>query len=144
MCFGGTNNNPQTVWFSKTADFFNFSPSEKIGIASGNVSATGARVVGEQIKDDNGLTLTISSSTVDLIDFMISGKKLTVGTSGGVFQMYGSETELTITPFNFTIDRVTTYPTETGALPLIIDQDVIYVQKNGRTVSYTHLRAHET
>ena len=132
MCFGGTNNNPQTVWFSKTADFFNFSPSEKIGIASGNVSATGARVVGEQIKDDNGLTLTISSSTVDLIDFMISGKKLTVGTSGGVFQMYGSETELTITPFNFTIDRVTTYPTETGALPLIIDQDVIYVQKNGR------------
>ena len=132
MCFGGNNDNPQTIWFSKTADFFNFSPSEKIGVASGNVSATGARVVGEQIKDDNGLTLTISSATVDLIDFMISGKKLTVGTSGGVFQMYGSETEITITPFNFSIDRVTSYPTETGALPLIIDQNVIYVQKNGR------------
>ncbi len=132
MCFGGNNNNPQTIWFSKTADFFNFSPSEKIGVSSGNVSATGARVVGEQIKDDNGLTLTISSATVDLIDFMISGKKLTVGTSGGVFQMYGSETEITITPFNFSIDRVTSYPTETGALPLIIDQNVIYVQKNGR------------
>ena len=132
MCFGGNNDNPQTIWFSKTADFFNFAPSERIGVASGNVSATGARVVGEQIKDDNGLTLTISSATVDLIDFMVSGKKLTVGTSGGVFQMYGSETEITITPFNFSIDRVTSYPTETGALPLIIDQNVIYVQKNGR------------
>ena len=132
MCFGGNDDNPQTVWFSKTGDFFNFSPSEKIGVASGNVTATGARVVGEQVKDDNAITLTISSATVDLIDFLISGKKLTIGTSGGVFQMYGSETETTMTPFNFTIDRVTSYPTETNVYPLIIDNNVIYVQKNGR------------
>ena len=132
MCFGGNDDNPQTVWFSKTGDFFNFSPSEKIGVASGNVTATGARVVGEQVKDDNAITLTISSATVDLIDWMISGKKLSVGTSGGVFQMYGSETEVTMTPFNFTIDRVTSYPTETNAYPLIIDNNVLYVQKNGR------------
>ena len=132
MCFGGNNEFPQTVWFSKTGDFNNFASSEKIGVASGNVSATGARVVGEQIKDDNAISLTISSATVDLVDWMISGKKLTVGTSGGVFQMYGAETALTITPFNFTIDRVTSYPTESGALPIIIDNNVIYVQKNGR------------
>ena len=132
MCFGGNNDNPQTVWFSKTGDFFNFSPSEKIGVASGNVTATGARVVGEQVKDDNAITLTISSATVDLIDWMISGKKLSVGTSGGVFQMYGSETEVTMTPFNFTIDRVTSHPSDTNAYPLIIDNNVLYVQKNGR------------
>ena len=132
MCFGGNDDNPQTTWFSKTGDFFNFSPSEKIGVASGNVTATGARVVGEQVKDDNALTLTISSATVDLIDWMISGKKLSIGTSGGVFQMYGSETEVTMTPFNFTIDRVTSYPSDTNTYPLIIDNNVLYVQKNGR------------
>lgn len=144
MCFGGNDDNPQTVWFSKTGDFFNFSPSEKIGVASGNVTATGARVVGEQVKDDNAITLTISSATVDLIDWMISGKKLSVGTSGGVFQMYGSETEVTMTPFNFTIDRVTSYPSDTNAYPLIIDNNVLYVQKNGRKlrdIAYTSATA---
>ena len=134
LTFGGNNTFPQTVWFSKTGDYDKFSPSEQIGMATGNVSASGARIVGEQIKDDNAISLTISSATVDLIDWMRSGKKLTIGTSGGVFQMYGSETEITLTPFNFTVDHVTSYPTETNVLPLLIDQQVIYVQKNKRKV----------
>jgi len=134
LVFAGTKQYPATIWFSNSGDFYNFAISELIGIATGNFDSTGANIVGEQILDTNAVVLTIDSDTVDQVEWLKEGKKLTMGTSGGIFSLYGSENDLTITPFNFTIQKVADWETETEALPVGIGNVVMYVQKNGRKI----------
>ena len=134
LVFAGTKQYPATIWFSNSGDFYNFAQSQLIGVTTGNLDSTGANIVGEQILDTNSVVLTIDSDTVDQIEWLKEGKKLTMGTSGGVFSLYGSENDLTITPFNFTIQKVADWETEPEALPVAVGNQVLYVQKNGRKV----------
>ena len=64
LVFGNTNNNPQTLWFSKNADYLNFT------------LCTYA---------DDALIYTIASNTVDSIRWLSATRVLTVGTSGGEY-----------------------------------------------------------
>tara|TARA_R100001463_G_scaffold58171_1_gene110458 strand:- start:335 stop:2824 length:2490 start_codon:yes stop_codon:yes gene_type:complete len=131
LCFGGTTKFPSTVWLSKSGDFYNFAESELVGASSGNFDPTGALILGEQILDDNAMIFTIDSDTVDKITWVAEGKKLAIGTSGGVFNLYGSENDLTLTPFNFTILKDSAYPA-TSAEPVQIGEILCYVQQNKR------------
>ena len=131
LVFAGTKKYPATIWFSKTADFFNFASSELLGSSTGNIDPTGAIILGEQILDDNALTFTIDSDTVDKIQWLSEGTKLAIGTTGGVFTIYGSENDLTLTPFNFTIRKESAYPAG-SADAIQIGQRMIYVQQNER------------
>ncbi|BAQ85968.1 putative tail tubular protein B [uncultured Mediterranean phage uvMED] len=133
LCFGGTTKYPSTVWLSKSGDFYNFSESELVGASTGNFDPTGALILGEQILDDNAMTFTIDSDTVDKVTWMAEGKKLAIGTSGGVFNLYGSENDLTVTPFNFTILKDSAYPSTT-AEPVQIGEILCYVQQNKRKI----------
>jgi len=133
LVFAGIKKYPATVWFSKTGDFFNFASSELLGSSTGNIDPTGAIILGEQILDDNALTFTIDSDTVDKIQWMSEGTKLAVGTTGGVFTMYGSENDLTLTPFNFTIRKESAYPAG-SADAMQIGQRMLYVQQNERKI----------
>lgn len=134
LVFAGTKQYPATIWFSNSGGFYNFAQSQLIGVTTGNLDSTGANIVGEQILDTNSIVLTIDSDTVDQIEWLKEGKKLTMGTSGGVFSLYGSENDLTITPFNFTIQKIADWETEPEALPVSVGNQVLYVQKNGRKV----------
>ena len=133
LCFGGTTKYPSTVWLSKSGDFYNFAESELVGASTGNFDPTGALILGEQILDDNAMTFTIDSDTVDKVTWMAEGKKLAIGTSGGVFNLYGSENDLTVTPFNFTILKDSAYPSTT-AEPVQIGEILCYVQQNKRKI----------
>ena len=133
LCFGGTTKYPSTVWLSKSGDFYNFAESELVGASTGNFDPTGALILGEQILDDNAMTFTIDSDTVDKVTWMAEGKKLAIGTSGGVFNLYGSENDLTVTPFNFTILKDSAYPS-TSAEPVQIGEILCYVQQNKRKI----------
>lgn len=124
---------PSTVWLSKSGDFYNFAESELVGASTGNYDPTGALILGEQILDDNAMTFTIDSDTVDKVTWMAEGKKLAIGTSGGVFNLYGSENDLTVTPFNFTILKDSAYPSTT-AEPVQIGEILCYVQQNKRKI----------
>ena len=133
LCFGGTTKYPSTVWLSKSGDFYNFAESELVGASTGNYDPTGALILGEQILDDNAMTFTIDSDTVDKVTWMAEGKKLAIGTSGGVFNLYGSEQDLTVTPFNFTILKDSAYPSTT-AEPVQIGEILCYIQQNKRKI----------
>ena len=134
LVFAGTTSEPQNIYFSKTGDFNNFATTEAFGKDSGSVDSTGAKIITEQIFDDNAITLQISSDTVDLIEWLNEDARLSLGTSGGIFQVYGSDTDSTLTPFNFTIKKITDWPSEDTALPQKIGNNVLYVQQNGRKV----------
>ena len=139
LAFAGSTKYPSTIWFSKTGDFFNFASSELLGSSTGNVDPTGAVILGEQILDDNALTFTIDSDTVDKIQWLSEGTKLALGTTGGVFTIYGSENDLTLTPYNFTVRKDSAYPAgEADAIQ--IGERMLYVQQNERKIREINLK----
>jgi hypothetical protein len=64
LVFAATNNNPQTLWFSKSADYLNFH--------------TGAN-------DNDALIYTIASNKVNAIRYLSATRILNIGTSGGEY-----------------------------------------------------------
>jgi hypothetical protein len=64
LVFAATNNNPQTLWFSKSADYLNFH--------------TGT-------SDDDALIYTIASNKVNAIRYLSATRILNIGTSGGEY-----------------------------------------------------------
>ena len=132
LVFAGTAEESQTIFFSKTADFFNFSATEPLGQQTGQRDSSGRSIVGEQIFEDAAISLTISSDTVDQIEWMSEDQRLTIGTSGGIYQLYGSSDDLTLTPFNFSITKVSAWACDPTALPAKVGNNLLYVQNNGR------------
>ena len=132
LVFAGTAEESQTIFLSKTADFFNFSATEPLGQQTGQRDSAGRSIVGEQIFEDAAISLTISSDTVDQIEWMSEDQRLTIGTSGGIYQLYGSSDDLTLTPFNFSITKVSAWSCDPTALPAKVGNNLLYVQNNGR------------
>lgn len=132
LVFAGTLDEPSTVFFSKVASFLDFSTSEPLGQATGNFDSANRAIIGEQIFEDNALSLTISSDTVDQIEWISEDRKLTIGTSGGIFQIYGADDDVTITPFNFSIVKASAWASHPTVLPVKIGNNLLYVQQNGR------------
>lgn len=64
LVFAATNNNPQTLWFSQSADYLNFH--------------TGS-------SDDSALIYTIASNKVNAIRYLSATRILSIGTSGGEY-----------------------------------------------------------
>ncbi len=64
LVFAATNNNPQTLWFSKSADYLNFH--------------TGTN-------DNDALIYTIASNKVNAIRYLSATRILNIGTSGGEY-----------------------------------------------------------
>lgn len=134
MIFARNSRSPQTVWFSQTADFENFAPSEPIGSATGQTTASGASVIGDQILPTNGMTFTFDSGTIDEIQWLVAQQKLIAGSTGGIYAVYGSEQDLTITPFNFTIKRESTQPAQTGSNAIPYDSNILFIQGTGKKI----------
>ena len=133
MVFARNSKAPQTVWFSETGAFESFAPSEQEGTSTGK-TATGSQIVGDQITPSNGMSFTFDSGTIDEIQWLVSQEKLLAGSTGGIYAVYGSEQDLTITPFNFTIKREGTQPAQTGANAVAYDSNALYIQGTGKKV----------
>ena len=134
MAFGRNDSSPQTIWLSETGDFIGFRPSETLGSATGETSPTGAAIIGDQILATNGMTFTFDSGTIDEIQWFLAQEKLLAGTTGGVYAIYGSEQDLTMSPFNFTIKREGTQPAQTGVNATGYDNNALYIQGTGKKV----------
>ena len=127
---------PSTIWLSRTGDFYSFAPTELLDQDSPAAIVDGMAV--EVITDSNGLTFTLDSDTLDAIKWLGESKKLAMGTSAGVYMLYGSETNLVVTPFRFTINRETSF-SATDTAPIVISNALIYPQIGGKNLQMLSL-----
>ena len=88
LVFANTNNNPQSLWFSKSGDYENFT--------------TGTDA-------DDAMIFTIASNQVNAIRYLSAARSLLVGTVGGEFLVTGSDTIDGLSPTNINIRRQSTY-----------------------------------
>lgn len=111
LVFAASNNNPQTLWFSKNADYLNFT----VGTAA-----------------NDALVYTIASQKVNAIRYLSPTRVLTVGTSGGEYVLTttnGGPVEPTTT----VIRKYSNY----GCIskePVQVADLTLFVQRGGRKV----------
>jgi len=111
LVFGNTNNNPQTLWFSKNGAYLNFT-------------------VGTDA--DDALIYTIASNTVDSIRWLSATRVLTVGTSGGEYVVTASN-DGPVTPTTTLIRKYSNYGS--AQVPPVQVADVtLFLQRGGRKV----------
>ena len=88
LCFGGTNNKPNTLWLSKTNDLNNFT----VGVNA-----------------NDSMRLTINSNTIDEIQWLCPSSSLVIGTSANEWSLGSGSDQLAITPTQLSIKRKSNY-----------------------------------
>ena len=111
LVFGATNNNPQTLWFSKNGDYENFTT----GIA-----------------DDDALVYTIASNQVNAIRYLSATRVLTIGTTGGEYVLTATS-DGPVTPTTTLIRKYSNYGSA-AVEPVQVADVTLFVQRGGRKV----------
>jgi hypothetical protein len=111
LVFGNTNNNPQTLWFSKNGDYQNFT--------------TGTA-------DDDALIYTIASNQVNAIRYLSATRVLTIGTTGGEYVLTATS-DGPVTPTTTLIRKYSNYGSA-AVEPVQVADVTLFVQRGGRKV----------
>lgn len=117
LCFGGTNNDPQKIWMSRTGLFHNFTTSTPL-------------------RDDDAITLTIDSNQVNAIRHLISLTDLSVMSSGTEAIITANDNAFTFTNLR---RKIQSYYGASSVAPIIAGKSALFVQENGnvlREISY--------
>jgi len=88
LVFAATIAQPQTLFFSRSADYENFNDNYH-----------------ETVADDDAIVYTIASNQVNAIRFMTATRTLIIGTAGGEFAVNGAGVGEAITPTNILINK---------------------------------------
>ncbi len=88
LVFAATKAQPQTIFFSRSADYENFDDKYH-----------------ETVADDDAIVYTIASNQVNAIRFLTATRTLIIGTAGGEFAVNGGGTGEAITPTNILINK---------------------------------------
>lgn len=119
LWFGRTDTEPQTIWGSVAGDFENFSPTE----------------LDSAVLEDNAIGFTIASTKANPIKWMISGPAITVGTTGGEWQVKSSSTTSEpITPLNIVVTPHTSHGSHNRVQPVRIGNSVMFADRPGNRV----------
>lgn len=108
LVFGGVPSKPQTLWFSKTFFFDTFT------------AGTAA---------NDSVAVTLSSNQVNAIMWLVAGKKLLVGTTGGEWTVSGGDSSLT--PSNVQANRESNFGSKESRVQLI-GTSAIYASRDGK------------
>jgi hypothetical protein len=111
LVFGATNNNPQSLWFSKSADYLNFT------------AGTAA---------DDALIYTIASQKVNAIRYLSPTRVLTIGTSGGEYVLTTTNGG-PVAPTTTVIRKYSNYGCVSSE-PVQVADLTLFVQRGGRKV----------
>jgi hypothetical protein len=111
LVFGNTNNNPQTLFFSKNGDHNNFT------VGTG---------------DDDALIYTIVSNQVNAIRYLSAIRVLTVGMSGGEYVLM-STNDGPVTPTKTLIRKYSKYGTS-SIEPVQVADVTLFVQRGARKI----------
>ena len=112
LVFGGTLDQPDTLFFSKIGSFYNFD-------------------VGEAL-DNEAIVATAATGTVNSIRHLVSNRDLQIFTNSSEFYVPTFENKA-ITPTNLQIKKQTPYGSS-FVNPVEIDGATVFVQSNGRIV----------
>jgi hypothetical protein len=111
--FGATNNNPDTMWATRTADFTNMNTSRPT-------------------RSDDAIEATLSAREVNEIRHMVSLDELIVFTSGGEWKIQ-ADSDGVITPANLN-PRTQGFRGSSHVPPVVIGDTALFVQENGSRV----------
>ena len=117
LVFGGSTEKPQSIWTSKTNDFYNL--DNGTGLA------------------DEGIFVTLDTAQVNAINGIYAGRHLQVLTTGGEFYSPTSPK----TPGDFVIKRQTPHGSS-GLRPVSVDGATLFVDRYGtsiRELLYTYV-----
>jgi hypothetical protein len=114
--FGGSNDNPQTVYGTRVGGFNDMS-------------------VHSPIQDDDPFTFSLDSDTVQQIRHITSLKKLIIFTSGSTWLLKGGSNNEVITPSSVDADEEFVAPCS-QVKPLRIGRDILYIEEGGKEVLY--------
>lgn len=109
LVFGGSSHLPQSVWLSKTNDFFNFDQGTAL--------------------DDEAIFITLDTDQVNAINGIQPGRHLQIFTTGGEF--YISATP--ITPATAGVYRQSQHGSG-GLTPVSIDGSTLFLDRSGKTL----------
>ena len=110
IMFASNYKKPQTSWGSYTQEIENYQAGAD---------------------DSDAITYTLYSGQVNRIRWILGGRVLALGTSGGIFTMSGGANLDPLTPTNVTVRFETNYGSALIA-PMKIGNYIYYVQRNGR------------
>lgn len=117
LVFGGSTSEPQTIWLTRSGDFYTFSPTEQ----------------DSSVLDDNGIGYTLASNEVNAIIWLQSHSMLLIGTIGGEWQARAaSSIQEPITPTNISIVPQSRYGSIDYNRAIRINSSVLFVQRSGR------------
>ena len=114
LYFGGSRSRPSTIWGSIVGLFFDFEPTEGL--------------------DDDALEATLDTNTFNAITDIISGRDLTIFTTGGEFYVPQSGLE-PITPLSFFVQSTSRNGSKPGIRVQQLEGGVIFVQRQGKSLS---------
>ena len=112
LVFAGTINNPQTLWFSKSGDYENFT--------------TGTA-------DADAMIYTIASNQVNAIESIKATRTLIVMTTGGEFTVTSGATQDPITPTNLNIRKQSNYGSA-GVDAISVGNSTLFLQRAKRKI----------
>jgi len=107
---------PQTLWFSQSADIENMRPDSFVQVVS-------------TVEDDDALVFTIASPEIEPVEWMIGRRELIVGTTGG--QSVANSDGLIIKATDINI-RQHTQTKSAGIDPIPIGSTGVFVEAAGR------------
>ena len=110
LFFGGTTEQPQTIFGSRSGEFENFAPSSL---------------------DTGAIVNTIATDEVNSIRWLSAGAVMAVGTAGGEFTLTSSTQQEGVTPSNVRVVRQGTRGCHTTR-PIRIDSRVLFIQFHQR------------
>jgi hypothetical protein len=111
--FGGSNGQPQTVWFSSVGGYNDFSTSLPI-------------------LDDEGITFTLASREVNEVRHFLPLSELVLLTSGGEWLIKGDQTG-SILPSAINV-KAQGYGGASRLAPIVVGSTALYVQEKGSQV----------
>jgi hypothetical protein len=111
LWWAGTDNNPQTLWASKTSSYENHQIVDL---------------------DESAMIFTLNTDQVNVIEWINAGRKLTIGTAGGEFICSAALEGEALSPGNVSVVRHSTYGSKSNVAPQRVEQVLLFVQRAGR------------
>jgi len=109
LWFGGSKSRPQTLWGSKTNDFFNFDFGDSL--------------------DDEGISVTLDTDQVNAITSVFAGRHLQIFTTGGEFSI----NNIPVTPAKSAVKRHTLFGSS-YIPPSNVDGATLFIDRTGKSV----------